>query len=657
MSRIAPSLPRLSLLALVTLVAAIALPAAARAEFPPISPEEQALKEVAGAPNARAVVLFRKAEFRMMDWASSDISSRLTLRERVKILTEQGKDRGEIQLFHSSFVRLYSLSARTVLPDGRVVELAKDARFERKLSKSRKYYVTSIAFPNVEVGAILDAEYELRFDNIFYLEPFYFSSDIPVRSAEIRYLIPNSLGVQTWMRDPFQIGVKSEKGRERDRRTLRAWAENLPPILDEPYGLPFADLATQIMLVPTVFDEGTVHQRLMESWAATSALLGESWEKARRRGGDSGKRAQALAQKAGANRRDQASAIYAFVRDEIAFDDDGTGVFLTGSEPSADAVLRAGHGTPAEKALLLEAMLDAAKLDAKPVWATPRSSGLIDAQVANPAWFDRVLIAVELGGQDGRIYLDPTDRRLGFGRLDADYEGTAALLPDPKKPEGVVLAQSPADQNVEKATVTLQVDEGGRLAGTGKLRLTGLSATDKLRWRETPEKTTEAWHDWLVERFEGYTFTDLVVRESVEERTLDVTWTMTQKEEEALGDEVSLAASRPLGPQTEPFSASSAQRRSPILFDFPYSEQVDFEVIWPEGWHVESAPHTTKSESAAGAFALSIQIDDATKKVTIHRAFDLRQKQLSTREECELARTLFAAAAKSDAQALVLVRR
>jgi transglutaminase-like putative cysteine protease len=650
MSRIALSLPLLGLLAL--------LPHAARAEFPPITPEEKALTQVAGAPNARAVVLFRKAEFRMMDPASSDISSRLIVRERVKILTEQGKDRGEIQLFHSSFVRLFSLAARTVLPDGRVVELAKDAKFERKLSQSRKYYVTSIAFPNVEVGAILDAEYELRFDNIFYLEPFYFSSDVPVRLAEIRYLIPGSLGVQTWMRDPFRVGVKTEQGRGIGTRTLRAWAENLAPILDEPYGLPFADLATQIMLVPTVFDEGTVHQRLMENWAATSDFLKDNWEKARRRGGEAGKKAQTLALKAGAAPRDRAAAIYSFVRDEIAFDDDETGIFLTGTEPSADAVLRAGHGTAAEKALLLETMLAALKLDARRVWAAPRSSGLIDAQVANPAWFDRVLVAVELGPKDGgRVYLDPTDRRLGFGRLDADYEGTAALLPDPKKPEGVVLAQSPAEQNVEKATVTLQVGDGGRLAGTGKLQLSGLSATDKLRWRETPEKTTEAWHDWLVERFEGYDFTDVAAKESVEERTVELTWTMTQKEEEALGDEATLAASRPLGPQTEPFSASSAQRRSPILFDFPYTEQVDFEVTWPEGWHVESAPRTAKSDSAAGAFGLTIQIDDPGRKATIHRLLAVRQEQFSTREECDLVRDLFAATAKSDAQALVLVHR
>ncbi len=641
------------LLAAITLLAS-----AAQAAFPPVSPEEKALTQVASVPNARAVVLFRKAELRMLDPASSDVSSRLTVRERVKILTEQGKDRGEIQLFHSAFVRLYSLTARTVLPDGRVVDLPKDAKFERKLSKSQKYYVTSIAFPNVEVGAILDAEYELRFDNIFYLEPFYFSSDVPVRSAEIRYLIPGSLGVQTWMRDPFQAGVKSEKGRDLGMRTFRAWAENLAPILDEPYGLPFQDLATQIMLVPTVFDEGTVHMRLMESWAATSDLLRETWEKGRRRGGDAGKKAQALAQKAGAGRRDQAAAIYAFVRDEIAFDDDGTGIFLTGTEPSADAVLRAGHGTPAEKALLLETMLDAIKLDARQVWAAPRSNGLIDALVANPAWFDRVLVAAELGPKDGgRVYLDPTDRRLGFGRLDADYEGTAALLPDPKKPEGVVLAQSPAEQNLQRATVALQVGEGGRLSGTGTLQLSGLSATNKLRWRETPEKTTEAWNDWLAENFDGFTFTDLVAKESIEERTVEVTWTMTQKEEEALGDEVTFAASRPLGPRTQPFSASAAQRRSPILFGFPFVEEVDFEMTWPEGWHVESAPRTAKSESAAGAFSLAIQLDDPARKATLRRSFAVRQKQLSTREECELGRDLFAAAAQSDAQALVLVRR
>ncbi len=646
------------LLALALLAGRGFLPAAARAEFPPITPEEKALTQVAGAPNARAVVLFRKAEFRMMDPASSDVSSRLVIKERVKILTEQGKERAEIQLFHSSFVRLFSLTARTVLPDGRAVDLPKDAKFERKLSKSKRYYVTSIAFPSVEVGAILDAEYELRFDNIFYLEPFYFSSDVPVRSAEIRYLIPSSLGVQTWMRDPFRIGVKTEQGKDFGRRTLRAWAENLPPILDEPYGLPFADLATQIMLVPTVFDEGTVHQRLMESWAATSDFLHESWDKAHRRGGDSGKRALALAQKAGAARRDQAAAIYSFVRDEIAFDDDETGIFLTGTEPSADAVLRAGRGTAAEKALLLETMLDAAKLDARPVWAAPRSAGLIDPQVANPAWFDRVLVAVELGAKDGgRVYLDPTDRRLGFGQLEADYEGTAALLPDPKKPEGVVLAQSPAEKNVEKATVRLAVGEGGRLSGTGLLQLSGSSATDRLRWRETPEKTTEAWHDWLGERFEGYDLSEIVAEESIEARTVEVRWKMTQKEEEALGDEATLAPSRPLGPQTEPFSASSAQRRSPILFDYPYTEEVDFEIVWPEGWHAESAPKTAEIDGAVGSFSLSIQLDDPARKATLHRVFTVREKQLSTREQCDLVRDLFAAVAKSDAQALVLLKR
>ncbi len=645
---------RLSLLGLIAV--ALALPRAGQAAFPPISAEEKALTQVNDAPNARAVVLFRKAEFHMLDPASSDLSSRMIIRERVKILSEQGKDRGEIQLFHSAFVRLYSLAARTVLADGRVVELAKDAKFERKLSKNRKYYLTSVAFPNVEVGAILDAEYELRFDNIYALEPFYFSADIPVRSAEIRYLIPGSLGVQTWLRDPFQVGVKTEQGRDIGKRTLRAWAENLPPILDEPFSLPFADLATQIMLVPTVFDEGTVHQRLMESWASTSDLLRESWEKGRRKGGEAGKKAQALAQKAGASRRDQAAAVYAFVRDEIAFDDDGTGIFLTGDSPSADAILRAGRGTSAEKALLLETMLDATKLDAKQVWAAPRSGGLIDPQVANPAWFDRVLVAVDLGSKEGgRVYLDPTDRRLGFGRLDADYEGTAALLPDPKKPEGVVLPISPPGQNLEHASLALLVDEGGRVTGTGKLRLTGASATTKLRWRETPEKTTEAWNDWLVERFEGYTFSDLAVTESVDEGSVGVTWTMAQKEEEALGDEVTLAPSRPIGPQTEPFSASTVERRSPILFAFPYREEVELEVTWPEGWQVEAAPLTSKSESPAGTFALEIRIDGVERKATVHRTFDLRQKQFATREECSVVQNLFAKMAKSDAQTLVLV--
>src|SRR6185436_5613226 len=82
-------LARLFLLFALVLMA-LSRPAAADA-FPPITEAERVLVSVPDEPNAPAVVLFKKSEFLMMGYgARGEVSSRLLVQERRKILTEQG---------------------------------------------------------------------------------------------------------------------------------------------------------------------------------------------------------------------------------------------------------------------------------------------------------------------------------------------------------------------------------------------------------------------------------------------------------------------------------------------------------------------------------------------------------------------------------------
>ena len=168
----------------------LALPRPAAASFPAIPEEERALTSVPGEPNAPAVILFKKSEFLMMGYGTQgQVSSRLVVQERRKILTEEGKELAEVAVAHSDAVRLNGFRGRTVLPDGRILPLGEDARFQRKISKRHGRKVTSVAFPGVEVGAILDYEYELRFDHFFYLEPWYLSDELPVRQSDAETLV------------------------------------------------------------------------------------------------------------------------------------------------------------------------------------------------------------------------------------------------------------------------------------------------------------------------------------------------------------------------------------------------------------------------------------------------------------------------------------
>jgi Domain of Unknown Function with PDB structure (DUF3857)/Transglutaminase-like superfamily len=528
---------------------------ASAAAFPPITDQERALTAMPDQPAAPAVVLFRNGELRMMDPSRQEVSSQLVVRVRLKILTEAGKERGNVQIAHSGAVRLQDFEGRTVLPDGTVVPVPRDATFRRTTSRARRFYVTSVAFPSVQVGAILDYQYSVRWDSMFFLDPWFFQDRVPVLHSEIAYEIPRNLQVSVWRSDPSL-------------------------------------------------------------------------------------------------QRRQAAAIYDYVRDEIVTED-ANRVWLP-QYSTAGAVLDRRRGEPAEKAVLLQAMLAAVRIDSRLVWAADRENGAIDMRVANPAWFDRVLVAAQVDGQ--RVFLDPADRALGFGRLEPGYEGTRALVFDGKKPESIVLPDPPFAENLRRSRLELTLDSGGRATGAGTLTLLGQSAWRRSRWTGDAATAAEAWERWLREQFQGFDVGGVTVAEALDEARVQVAWTLSQHPEEALGDQATLVASRPLGPVRQLFPPG-AKRLSAVAFDFGERSEVDLVLHWAAGWQPEVLPRAWKHDSAAGAVETSIAVDGAGRTLVYRRRFDNAHRQAATAEQFRLVQELFEEVQKNDAQPLVLSRR
>ncbi len=389
---------------------------------------------VAAEENAPAVVLLRQAELRMAGYGTDLRSeSRLIVTTRLKILTEEGR-RASMRIPHSRRVRIESLQGSTTLADGRVVPLPSGPRPHRMISERRRQYATDVEFPRAEVGSVLELRYELVYRDLILLDPWYFSDELPVRRSEIVFKVPPEIEAQVWSRDPLGVGLRRETVTGKDGTETRIWAENLPAVSEGLEGLeglegvsgveePFADRAAQAQMIPTFYRDGIHSQRLMGNWASTATMMEKGYYKPARRQ-DRGVAAKARA-------LGGMEAVYRFVRDEIE------------TEPSADVfvpedsairnVLAARRGESGEKVLLLQALLRALDLDARLVWAADRSTGRVDPVLASPGWFDTVLVAVEA---DGRwVYLDPSDRSLAAGQLQAGYEGTTAVIlsPDPVK--------------------------------------------------------------------------------------------------------------------------------------------------------------------------------------------------------------------------------
>jgi len=634
------------------LLLALATRPAASVDFAPISDAERALETVTWQPEATAVILFERARMKMLDYPR-EVSSFLDVQVRLKILREEGAEHGEIAIGHNNVLRLVSLEARTVLPDGTVVPAPEDSIFLQQASRSDNTYVTKVVFPSVRVGAILDYRYVLRWDSLFYLEPWFFDNHLPTLLSEITYDKPDNLGLHPWGKQTGKREIKFEDQKSSRGLSLRVWMENLPALPNEPWAFPDADLSNRFMLIPKTLVVSGIPQPLLDSWKSVCNLYEKNtYGQARRRSRAAKKQAKELVAST-KDPRQRAEILYRFVRDEI-LSEPSIGINL-GNNSSVDGVLKQRRGLITEKALLLQVMLDAAGFDAQLLWAADRTDGEIDTSVANPWWFDRALVTLTLGEQ--RIFLDPSDRQLAFGRLAPFFEGTEALIVDRRKPELVALPQTSFTDSQRRAKIQLELDSEGRLSGSGELQLSGHHAWRRLDWQGDPESTSEAWQEWLEAIFEDFEISALKVEESVATTTVGLTWRLLQHEEAVLGDEATIEPTRPLGPLAQIFDQPPGLRATPLLLAFTDRDEVSLQVTWPEGWEIDLLPEATTLDHRDGALAYEVRVDEGHRRVEYKRRFDLSSVAVIGRERYGALREQFSTAARHDAQSLVLVRQ
>lgn len=623
------------------------------ADFPPVRQQDRALESVSDWPDAPAVVLYRNGRFTMMGALASESYSSLVVEGRIKLLTDEGRNHGEVVVHHSDFVRLVSFEGRTVLPDGREVALPEDALFRETVTGEKSWYQTTATFPALEPGAILDYRYELRFELVSTLEPWYFQDAIPTLHSEITYYVPGHVSAQPWGKATFGRQFQSSQQRTARGTELKVWMDELPAIPDEPETLPFEDLSSSFLLLPTMMTEAGTRFLLFENWKSACDLADYPYRELRRRDGRVRSRAKAIVREVGRDREDRARAVFAFVRDEI-----GT-VDLPGVVPSLgeslDDLLRGRRADVAGKGLMLEAMLDAAGLDPELVWAADRRFGVIDTSVANPNWFESVLVRLELGGRE--IFLDPASPAHGFGYLRPDLEGMEAVVYSRRKPRVIRLPTRSHETNARRATLDLALDAEGRVSGSGSLVFEGHYGAGWFRREPTAAGREESLTEYLGESFPGFEVSEVTVTGDLDAARVETTWTLEQREEEVLGDQATLSPSRPLGPIAQRFTLAPSERATPVLLAFADRDRVEVTVTWPDGWSAEVVPEAVAFESEAGRFVTEIERDPEARSLRYRRTFDTVEREFAGWNPYLALRKLYTAASESDDRDLVLVRQ
>src|SRR5262245_1700299 len=137
------------------------LPAAAqRQSWLPVTTADLGLREVPGSPGAPAIQLYYSQNIN--DYKQDEEGEYIY--RRIKILTEKGKKYADVEIKVPPDYRLIELKARTIHPDGRIVDFT-GKPFDKVIAKGRgfTYLAKSFTLPDVTEGSIIEYRYQLAY--------------------------------------------------------------------------------------------------------------------------------------------------------------------------------------------------------------------------------------------------------------------------------------------------------------------------------------------------------------------------------------------------------------------------------------------------------------------------------------------------------------
>ncbi len=457
-------------------------PAAALDDWQPITDEDRKLtsKDVNGAS---AVILYREEN-------SDDNRNTRSTYERIKILTEKGKEHADVELLYwGSNFHIIDLKARTVAPDGTVTPFTGKA-FDKTIVKGRglKYLAKSFTLPNVQVGSIIEWRYTEYWDEFLLAPHWTVQQDLFLKRAKFTfkpYLGSGTVSDEHGIKDRVfstMVGLPKDsavKTLPDGRMTLEL--KDIPAFQKEDFSPPEEVMKMRVnfyygsdkMLKPADFwkDEGKFWNKEVERFMGHSSVVATS-------------AAQAVA--ASDPPEQKARKIYAFVqglrnrtyeRDETSLEEMALELSKQKQKQkvSAEDILNKKAGKRDELTRLFVAMLRAQQIPAFLMRVATRDETFFDPNIPNWRQLNSEIAIVHLGDKD--TFLDPGTRFCPFGLL----EWTRTSVHGVRQNAGASteLAQTPpADytQAISKRIAQLTMSDDGSLKGRITLAWEGQEA-------------------------------------------------------------------------------------------------------------------------------------------------------------------------------------
>ncbi len=567
------------------------------------------MKDFPGSPGAHAVVLYREEQ-------SDSVESFRRFYYRIKILTEEGKKRADIEIpYIKEFVNVRDIRARVIRPDGTVVNF-EGKPFDKTVVKARgvKFLAKTLTLPDVQVGSIIEYKYKLEWDKdrLFNLR-WVIQEDLFTRRARFT-LRPYRQIALRWInvRMPNGKGAKEEKG-----GLINLELENIPAFQKEEFMPPENELKPRVDFFYTT----TTELNPDKFWKDFGKRQNEAVDKfvGHRKGIE-----RAVAEIVSPNDSPEAKLrkLYARVQQirNLTFEREKTEK-QEKREKLKDAdnvedLLKRGYGSGRQISWLFLAFARAAGFEAWPVLVSRRNEYFFALDLLDVNQLNDNVVLVRLGSQD--LYFDPGTAYCPFGLLPWGETGVKGLRLDKDGGTFVTtILPSSSESRIERRA-SLELTNAGELEGGLSVTFTGLEAlgrrlehiyADDAERRKSLEDEVKRW---------------LPVGSAVELKNAP-TWNSSEASLQAEFDVrlphwANSTGRRILMPvailaPSRQYRFEHAERAYPVYFDFPFETTDEITLKFPVILQVSSVPEVRDQTTPYGRYQSSCRPKENTLRI------------------------------------------
>ncbi len=596
----------------------------------PVSPTELQMKTPQVEADADAEVLFW--EVRMADeyFQRSGWQSVLTHHLRIKIFTERGREKnskvdipyGNI-LDPNSKVLISDIAARTIKPDGTVIDLKPEEIFERDIVKMGgvKIKAKSFAVPGIETGVIIEYRWkEVRTDTFNYSR-IELARDIPVQF--VRYFIKPA-NVPIGMR-LHSFNTTSGFTKEADG-FYSTTMKDVPAFKEEPRMPSEYDVKPWVLVF---YAEDKEKQAPADYWKERGKNTFESHKNLLKPNGDI-KAAAAEAIGDATDAQEKVKRIFDFCRKNIKnLYDDAYGLTadqlkeIKPNKTPAEALKRAG-GDWHDINMVFGAMLISAGIDARVANVAARNDAGFNKNLTNDYFIRSEIIAAKIG--DKWQYFDFSNRNLPFGMITWTVAGQEALISDASEPFWEKTPVAAAAESNQKRTAKLRLSADGSLEGDVRIEFTGHLADFYREYNDddSPAEREKYLTGIIKAQVGSAAEVSNIIIENLEEAEKPFVYTFRIRVPayaERTGKRMFLRPN--IFSRNTAALFSAGKRKYDIFFSYPWSETDEISFELPNGYAPEIAesPRAVKDEKTGGAHEMSIAVSGDKKTLVFNRKF------------------------------------